>query len=202
MDIWLTSDLHADHKNICKYTERHKYTSQEHHAEWITDIWNSTVKKQDTVYSLGDFMFTSKYEIVCDYIAKLNGRKMMILGNHCNGRQVWNKIRENRDTDSRLGSIALVDKLHRCHIEIEKVKQMFVMCHFPLAVWENQHRGSILLHGHSHGSYQGLGKTLDVGLDMAYKMFGQHRFFHIDDVMSFMSTREIVAADYHGEVDR
>lgn len=39
-------------------------------------------------------------------------------------------------------------------------------------------------------------------MDMAYKLFGEHRFFHIDDVMAFMSTRDVVAMDYHGEVDR
>jgi len=199
--IYLTSDLHADHKNICKYTKRGLFTSQEDHAEWIADIWNSTVKPGDTVYSLGDFMFTSKAERIIEYIAGLSGVKHFITGNHCNSR-AWAHIRKTRVDDPRLGSVALVDKLHRCHFEVEGTKQMFVMCHFPLAVWENQHYGSWHLHGHSHGTYQGAGKSLDVGLDMAYKLYGEHRFFSLDDVIEFMSTREVVSNDYHGEEDR
>ena len=201
MSIWFTSDLHVDHKNICKYTQRHLFTSQEGHAEWIADIWNSTVKPGDTVYSFGDFMFTSKVEQIIDYIAQRSGTQRYITGNHCNSK-AWAHIRKTRGTDPRLGSVALVDKLSRFHLPIGQEKQMFHVGHFPMAVWEDQHKGTWHLHGHCHGSYQGVGKSLDVGLDMAYKLYGEHRFFSLDDVIEFMSTREVVSNDYHGEEDR
>lgn len=83
MSVFLTSDLHIFHKKICEYTDRHKVVSQEDHDEWIIDLWNKQVGKNDEVWSLGDFAFTSNYETLAEIIGKLNGRKYFALGNHC-----------------------------------------------------------------------------------------------------------------------
>ena len=40
-----------------------------------------------------------------------------------------------------------------------------VLSHFPFAIWDRRHYGSIHLHGHSHGNYQGEGRIMDVGVD-------------------------------------
>jgi calcineurin-like phosphoesterase family protein len=40
--------------------------------------WNSVVGPDDTVYCLGDFCWGN----VGDYASKLNGRKVLVLGNH------------------------------------------------------------------------------------------------------------------------
>jgi calcineurin-like phosphoesterase family protein len=61
MSIYFTSDLHHSHKNIVEFTERGKATSKDQHNEWLIDIWNKTVQKNDQVYHLGDLSFATKY---------------------------------------------------------------------------------------------------------------------------------------------
>lgn len=60
-----------------------------------------------------------------------------------------------------------------------------------------QHYGSLALHGHCHSSYQGQGKILDVGIDNAYKLYGEHRLFSEQDVIDFMKERPTHIADAH-----
>lgn len=54
-----------------------------------------------------------------------------------------------------------------------------------------------MLYGHCHGQMQGQGKTLDVGIDSAYNVLGEHKLFSEEDVVTFMQQREIYIADSH-----
>ena len=54
--------------------------------------------------------------------------------------------------------------------EYDRVEdEQMVLCHYPLHVWQNHHRGTWHLHGHTHGKlndpvfYQR--KVMDVGID-------------------------------------
>jgi len=69
--------------------------------------------------------------------------------------------------------------------------------HFPIACWNQQGRGSYHIHGHSHGSYKGNGKILDVGIDNSYNLFGEHRLFTEEDIIEYMSKQEVYASDHH-----
>jgi calcineurin-like phosphoesterase family protein len=170
--------------------------SQEGHDEWIINLWNSQVGKNDEVWSLGDFAFTSNYEKLADILGRLNGRKCFLLGNHCQSK-VWDKIKKARAEDSRLGSIALIYKLKATHFEINGKKEMFVMCHFAMRTWWNQHYGSYHCFGHAHGSLITDDRSMDVGLDAAYNNFGEHRLFTLEEVYDILSKREIKSGDYH-----
>ena len=74
------------------------------------------------------------------------------------------------------------------------------MMHFPIACWNQQGRGSIHLHGHSHGSYNGEGKMLDVGIDSVYNIFGEHKLFSSEEVLSIVETKQVHVKDHHKEV--
>ena len=54
------------------------------------------------------------------------------------------------------------------YIQFKGVK--IVVNHYPLAIWHQGHKGALHAFGHVHGSYLGLGKSLDVGIDNAYAM--------------------------------
>lgn len=53
------------------------------HDRMLVDYWNETVKNDDIVWFLGDFVMGGR-NILNDYASKLRGRKRIILGNHDN----------------------------------------------------------------------------------------------------------------------
>jgi len=75
-DIWFTADTHFGHANIIKYCDRPFQDAHEMNVT-LTNNWNSLVKPNDTVYHLGDFSFNAG-----KYIDKLNGKIILIYGNH------------------------------------------------------------------------------------------------------------------------
>ena len=77
-------------------------------------------------------------------------------------------------------------------------KTYIVMCHYPLAIWDKSHRGSYMLHGHSHGGYNPeFGRILDVGIDNHYNLYGEWGFFDEEKIRDFMSSRVFKALDHH-----
>ena len=49
--VYFSSDFHISHQ---KLAEIRGFETKEEHNEYIKDMWNSTVKKDDVVYLLGD----------------------------------------------------------------------------------------------------------------------------------------------------
>jgi len=41
-----------------------------------------------------------------------------------------------------------------------------VLCHYPFRRWKGMDRGSVNLHGHSHGRLKPLPRQFDVGVDV------------------------------------
>ena len=80
MAIWVTSDLHFNHKNIIQLC-RPQFESIEEHNQLIVDNYNSVVGKDDLVYILGDVGFTPASALET-WVHQLNGRKVLIVGNH------------------------------------------------------------------------------------------------------------------------
>jgi calcineurin-like phosphoesterase family protein len=48
----------------------------------MTANWNSVVKDEDTVCVIGDFSMSKETSLFESILSKLNGRKILILGNH------------------------------------------------------------------------------------------------------------------------
>ncbi len=186
MKTWFTSDLHFNHRRITELTNRGKYTTAENHTEWLIDLWNKQVSKSDTVCHLGDFNFSTKYEDWAVVLRKLNGQIILIKGNH--------------DDEKVLKSVHTSGLIHSWHdykeIKIENTKA--VLFHYPIESWNRSHYGSYMIHGHCHGSLKDNGsKRLDVGLDSAYNVFGEHKFFTKEDVVEYMKDRIVVSNDHH-----
>lgn len=193
-----TSDLHFSHKNIVKFTDRGLVTTQEGHDDWLVSLWNSQVGVTDTVFHLGDFSFNCSVDYLAGRLAQLNGRKVMILGNHDDEQKLQRMLTYEK------AKVDAVKHYMRSSIRLDasnvKTVELF---HFPIASWRNQSHGSWHLHGHSHGNYadSDKGKILDVGLDSAYKILGEHRFFTEDDIIDHMNAREIYSRDHHRKVE-
>lgn len=185
MQTFFTSDLHHAHKNIVKFTDRGSDTTLENHDEWLVNLWNSQVGNHDVVYHLGDFSFSRNYEEIAQFIQKLNGIKIFLLGNH-----------DNFSIIERLNKDGYIHDFDH-YVRIKYDKQDICMFHYPIASWEKMHYGAWQLYGHCHGSFKNFGKSLDVGLDNAKKVLGEHRLFTFEDISSYMEGIETYSPDHH-----
>lgn len=82
--VFLTSDTHFGHNNICKFTNRdgsplRPWDNAEEMDEDMVKRWNETVGPNDKVYHLGDVVINRKALSILD---RLNGDKVLIKGNH------------------------------------------------------------------------------------------------------------------------
>lgn len=113
--------------------------------------WNSVVKPTDTIYHLGDFGFTRADRIV-DVLKRLNGKKIFIMGNH---------DKQMRDPIIR----PFFEEMTSYKEIYVRNKQRVVLCHYPFASWNGSYHGSLHFHGHTHNTYRGTGRIMDVGVD-------------------------------------
>ena len=76
--IYLISDLHLGHSAIIGYCRR-PFRDAERMNEALIRNWNRIVRREDTVYHLGDFAFGRDPR---HFKSRLRGRKRFIRGNH------------------------------------------------------------------------------------------------------------------------
>lgn len=178
-DIWITSDLHFWHKNVMKFcSDTRPWESIEEMHEALIDDWNNKVKQEDIIFHLGDFSFKGK-EATEEILSKLNGKKVMVLGNH--DKVLRSSIKN--------GTFDITDIVDYLEVKVDGTK--ICMSHFPMSSWNQQGRGSLMLHGHCHGSFQGEGKIVDVGWD------NWGTVMNIKSVIDFCNEKEIYCPDHH-----
>ena len=90
MHYWFTADYHLNHWNIVSYVGR-PFKSLEEMNETILKNHNSRVKKDDTVFHVGDFLFKNSIGgkkgeglpiKASDMESQFNGKFIFIKGNH------------------------------------------------------------------------------------------------------------------------
>jgi calcineurin-like phosphoesterase family protein len=136
-NIFFTSDLHLQHKNIIKYCER-PFENINQMNITIMDNWNSLVSENDVVFILGDFCF-GDVSTWCYLLDRLKGKKYLILGNHDKS------VPENKFVNVQ----PLMNVLIMGDGEIPE-GQRISLCHYPMVSWYQSHRGSWQLFGHHH----------------------------------------------------
>ena len=127
--IYFISDTHFWHRNIIKYTKR-PFETVEQMNEHIIKCWNEVVSPDDVVYHLGDFSFGSS-EQVANIIERLNGKIILIMGNHDKSRTVTWWLRNG------------IHEVHKGSMIIED----YILSHKPLI---HVPYGMINVHGHIH----------------------------------------------------
>jgi calcineurin-like phosphoesterase family protein len=147
--LWFTGDLHYGHDNIIRYCDRPFKDSKEMN-EVLINNWNSVVGKEDLIWVLGDFSLSRDQITINRILEKLNGYKNLIIGNHdskaCINSNHWDWV----------GNLT----------DIVWQKQNIVLCHYAMRVWNQSHRGSWMLYGHSHSALPEENVlSFDVGID-------------------------------------
>jgi calcineurin-like phosphoesterase family protein len=159
--IYFTSDLHIGHKKIITMGNGRPFKSIEQHDSELIDRWNKKVlSKDDIVYVLGDVFWGKNSDYIKDYLSKLNGRKVLILGNH-------DRLIPNIKSNGWLEIVSYKDMV----IGSNRI----VLSHYPIAEWNGYYYNSYHLYGHTHGMFNLAKETLvrnisngncwDVGVD-------------------------------------
>ena len=81
MRRFVIADTHFGHNNIIGYENR-PFRDVREMDNSLIEMWNSIVGDDDLVYMLGDFTLSRNKEIIANLVSKLNGRKILIMGNH------------------------------------------------------------------------------------------------------------------------
>ena len=129
------SDLHFNHANAIKFDNR---PFPDVHSMFIAlrDNWNNAVTNDDTVYILGDFIW-GREEMWVDIVKQLNGKKVLIKGNH-------DPKTFSRDTKSLFMDITN-------YLEIKDSGKHVIMSHYPILSFKGDYNSDCyMLYGHVH----------------------------------------------------
>lgn len=164
---FLTSDLHLGHENIIEYSERPFDSLAEMH-ETITHQWNAVVSSEDTVFVLGDVAMGDRQKELSQLL-RLNGKKILINGNHDRCSPVNNRSWEHQHDylfdshGNRLFSAVMDHTVISLPALSRKLPNKKVMAsHYPyvgdhtdrphLDKFRLRDEGQWLVHGHIHES--------------------------------------------------
>jgi calcineurin-like phosphoesterase family protein len=185
MTDFFTADQHFGHYNVLKFCHRPFASTDEMDREMITR-WNSKVSQKDTVYIIGDLVWSGGKGFKRHIISQLNGKKIFILGNH-DGK--------TKQPNSYL-SLGF-EQVYAHDLSITIDSESVLLCHYPynpmLSRWQilwykfknfwrlwrrdkypflkNMEKrpiddGRWLLCGHVHDKWKIKGKMINVGVDV------------------------------------
>lgn len=207
-NIFFTSDLHLNHGNILKYSRRDKFLSDRDYNElelcqfdWeanpkykisfesisnmnnaLIDNINKIVQKNDILFHLGDFLFAPQNMYKNDALQfrnKINCKNIY---------QIWG----NHDHDEIYNIFSCDENMMEVNIDFQSI----TLCHYAMLVWNKSHHGAWHLYGHSHSSLENFAekvlpnrKSIDVGVDNAYKVLGEYRPFSFLEIKKIMDSK-------------
>lgn len=139
--VLFASDIHFGHENIINYCKR-PYANVAEMDRSLIDNWNRKVKKNDTVYIMGDLVWNKK--LLAEYMGELAGKKILIVGNH---DADWCR---REDCKKHFESVTPYLETHlNCH--------PVTMCHYPMLEWMSSREDTprklgYHIHGHIHNN--------------------------------------------------
>lgn len=183
-NVYITSDLHFHHRNVIKYCNR-PFDSIEEMNKAMIDQWNSKVNDDDDIIFVGDLFFCNMTKAK-EILDQLKGNIHVVWGNHDDVLRISKK-------QIKMGYRPVKKEFepyftsHQDYLELNYKDHMFVISHFPMLSWHQQHRGSIMLHGHCHGSLPNDETKLimDVGIDNT-----SFKIWNLDEIITIMDLRK------------
>lgn len=158
---FFTSDTHFGHKLMIdpKLRRPRPFASTQEMDEALIRGWNAAVRPTDLVYHLGDFAFglhdKARVKAIFD---RLQGRKVLILGNHDYGG--GNSVAE------AIAELPWEQVTQQLLIDVDDGQKVFCS-HYAQRTWPGIRRGAWHFFGHCHGGLASMGRSRDVGVDCA-----------------------------------
>lgn len=175
--IYFTADQHFGCKKLVEYT-RPLFDNVEQHDDVLLDDLNSTVGRNDTLVIAGDFCRNKPGR----YRPQIQCRNVFfILGNH--------------DKEAKIRAVFGGNVWQYKTVRLPHGERVFV-CHYCMVSWDRSHYGTTHVYGHWHGAKEAemdrlmpQRRSMDVGIDNAFKLLGQYRPFSQDEVLDFLAGR-------------
>lgn len=179
-------------------------------SEKLIENWNNSVRPNDDVYHLGDFAHNVSKGRIVKILCRLNGNKYIIAGNH-------DSLLIKRDKDFNIiireniiPYVKWIKDYHELTIQDKDVprgRQLIVLGHYSMKVWNKSHWGSFNLFGHSHGTLSDDPNLLsiDVGVDAVARRYITNGILNINDyrpicyneVKKIMASKKFIPVDHH-----
>lgn len=193
--IFVTSDTHYCHKNICRGVSEWKvdehqsgndlptrdFDTLEEMNQALVDNINSKVPKDGILIHLGDWSFGGEDKIK-EFRSQLKVQIIhLVTGNHDHHieKGKWDHLFSSRDSQLKL----FIGRLN------------FHMHHHPFLSWDGLGKGWYHLHGHQHwkGDLKfGNGRMMDVGMD------GNNLFpYSLIEVIDLLKDRKRIDTNDH-----
>lgn len=152
--------------------EARPFADTDHMDEVLIERWNSVVGVDDIVFHLGDAVMGDK-EAGIARLARCNGRKFLVPGNHDG---VFSQESASRQARFR----PLYEQVFEILPEQQEIRLAdgsdALMCHFPYdgdshgpnryAEMRPVDKGQVLIHGHVHSQWRTQGRQYNVGVDV------------------------------------
>lgn len=143
---YIISDLHINHYNIIKFCNR-KFNNIKEHDDTIINNWNTVVNTNDRVFLLGDIIFTHKQDEVLSFLLSLNGRLIILLGNH--DKPLY-KLFYSGKYFNRNNKIFIAGQIFETKVLINNKYEKVVLSHYPILSWNAKHHNRKHFYGHTH----------------------------------------------------
>lgn len=178
-DVFFSSDLHEGHQAVIDFGR--KFNSLSEMNTHIVDEINRKVGKSDLLVLMGDSMMKEKdYDrflssLICENV-------IMLYGNHCSLSKML-----------AVNSSKLIYQGYYLELNIDK--QIICCSHYPMFNWNYMEDSSFHLSGHLHGDINPIideirkYKSLDVGLDSYYNIFGEYSIFSFEQIKELLKDK-------------
>ncbi len=167
--IWVFSDPHYNHTNICRGVSRwagpdgrvpeastRPFRDLGQMNSAIADGINSCAGQDDVLICLGDWSFGG-FDSIAEFRRRVICSEVhLILGNH-----------DKHIADDRDGCRSLFSSVSH-YATLTHAGMVFRLMHYPMSSWDGLGKGHVHLHGHCHLRSDrsfGAGRRMDVGLD-------------------------------------
>lgn len=186
--IWLCSDTHYGHANICRGTtswpdgsKTRDFDTIEQMNDQIVNNINNVVGQDDILIHAGDFSFGG-FEKIIEFRNRIVCQNVhLILGNHDH------HIEKNKEDVQKLfSSVSETMILER---KFNEKTRVFFISHLPVASWPNMGKGVFHLHGHTHLPKHlrvSDGRYMDIGIDG-----NDLKPMLLDDVFGILKNKQI-----------
>lgn len=192
-NTWFTADTHFGHDRLIEL-DRTRFGSIREHDDFLVDRWNSVVAPGDVVYHLGDVAW--RMPALDEHVRRLNGRKVLIAGNHdlCwTNRSTARNVRRARRMVGRYVAAGFDEVISSGRMVAVMAGHPVMLSHLPA---DGDHAGMDryadrrpaadglpVVCGHVHGEWRTFGRQVNVGVDV----WG-FAPVHVDDVVDVLTS--------------